>query len=330
MSYLSSVLSFVLLFFVVHGYLYSRSDQVSEIYSREGHVDTSEAPWYPNERYGSYCPEGTWAIGIQFKSHSNQGLFGDDTAGNAVRLKCSSPTNWNSNTHLVETNSPKTWGSWSSKQCPTSGTFLRSFKTQVESNQGGAADDTTLNCVEFQCSNAITIKPTNCRTWGSWGSSWASCPSGSYICGLTEQFEPRETIDDETGLNAVRFYCCGFTASPTLRPTSAPTMSPTISPTASPTNMPSLIPTNTPTHHPTHVPSIEPTLVPSENPTERPTAEPSTVPTTSPSNNPTTSPSDNPTYNLTTLSPTDNPTISPTGKPTTLFPTNPPTTPSPT
>eukprot|EP01084_Bolivina_argentea_P285458 489523_1 len=121
MLYFSWFLLCTLLFFVVDGYLYSRSDQVAEIYSREGHVDTKEAPWYPNEADGSYCPEGTWAIGIQFKSQSDQGLFGEDTAGNGVRLKCSSATNWNSNTNTIETDSPKTWGSWSTKQCPTSG-----------------------------------------------------------------------------------------------------------------------------------------------------------------------------------------------------------------
>eukprot|EP01084_Bolivina_argentea_P268131 455337_1 len=220
----------------------SRSDAEEEIYVLpEGHE--GDAKWYPgNDGSGNaqyvFCNEGQWAIGFQFKSESDQGGSTDDTAGNGLRLECSTPNGLS--TETIETSNPKNWGSWDTTTRDCGGGFVSGFRTSVEPE---TTDDTTLNCVEMRCSNDVDLLPGNCRNWGTWSpadtETFESCNDGSYICGLREKFEPDESVWDgeldETGLNAVRFYCCAFTAAPTPLPTTDPTNDPTSDPTSQPT-----------------------------------------------------------------------------------------------
>ncbi len=50
----------------------------------------------------------------------------------------------------------------------------------------------------------------NAGGWGSW-SDVKICPDGQWVCGLQQRVEPPVgggIGDDDTAMNAVRFYCC--------------------------------------------------------------------------------------------------------------------------
>merc|ERR1712228_253095 len=118
-----------------------------------------------------------------------------------------------------------------------------------------------------------------------------------------------QTLDDETGLNSVRFRCCDFTDSPTPSPTPSPSPSPTPSPTFNPSVSPTIESTNNPSISPSHNPTT-PYQPIDDGPISSPTHEPIQKTTHRPSDNPTFSPSYNPIITqITTLLPTINPSI---------------------
>ena len=229
----------LLIMSMVNGYRFDRCDQNEELMSLEGPLNASynHTRWYP----AVYCNSNEFAIGFRFKSEELQYLL-DDTAGNGVRLICSDG-------EVIETASPKHWGTWSNNllSCNQSDpveSYLDGFRTYVEDYQGTGliitTDDTTLNCLEMTCSdldnNTVGIfKPDNCLNFDDTRiGQWSFCEYGSYICGLTEEYGPDELLDDETGLHAVRFYCCDY-ESDCVDPTNSPSVSPT---TAQPTSDP--------------------------------------------------------------------------------------------
>eukprot|EP01084_Bolivina_argentea_P213076 362021_1 len=220
-----SLLIILALIHLINGWKYYRLDEIKIINSSEGHKHTDEAPWFDH----FYCDENQWAVGMQFKSNTWKLI--DGTAAEGIRLICA-----DSNGIIqerIETAAPKKQGVWDhiTQNC-TSG-YLIGFKTRVQP-PNGPADDNTLICIQFQCSNDNhqTLMPDNCLNYGSWASTWSSCPAGSYICGLQEQYENDVHIcDDDTGLNAARFYCCSFDAfSSTMDPTPFYTPPPTMHP----------------------------------------------------------------------------------------------------
>eukprot|EP01083_Nonionella_stella_P250763 865951_1 len=284
------LLLFTIITFVLIDSIHAASDRSDKVGSA---LTSSEANFVNSWSGWVYCNEGQWANTFNFKSESNQGKTGDDTAGNGVRLICERPGS--STEYPYETGSEKKWGNWyatNPDSCPQ-GTWLNGFRTNVEGNQGFWVDDTALNCVEMKCSDGTTLTPTHCNTWGSWQSTYTYCSSG-YICGFQEKYETSGFADDETGLNAVQFRCCSFT--------DAPTPSPTPSPSPSPTTRPTDGPTPSPTDNPTPSPTESPTESPTDNPTPSPTARPTDGPTPSPSISPTSAPTDS------TISPISSPT----------------------
>ena len=182
---------------------------------------------------------------IKFRSESNQ-YAADDVAGVGVALICENPAD-TSKLYRYEYRSyaePHDWGSWRDMNgaggCGDG--WMVGFRTNVEYHcscniflrPSCCKDDTALNCVQIKCSNGQILEPADCRIWGSGWPAWNSgmeCPDGTYVCGWNEKFEENEIVDDETGLNAVRFQCCGFTASPTNQPSGDPTAAPSYSPT---------------------------------------------------------------------------------------------------
>ncbi|KAG8547021.1 hypothetical protein GDO81_029313 [Engystomops pustulosus] len=129
------------------------------------------------------------------------GSDGDDTALNAIRLYCASPST--RDTQETITSSESSWGDWTPVSwCPSG--HLMSFALQVEPKQGDG-DDTAANNIMMQCSDhtVLTGKGGYWGTFGSW--SW-TCPSG--ICGIQTRVEGKQGRGDDTALNDVKFGCC--------------------------------------------------------------------------------------------------------------------------
>lgn len=88
-----------------------------------------------------YCPTGV-LTSFQIRVEPHQGLFGDDTAVNNVKFRCSSnPTLEGPGTTWGE------YGSWS-QECGDGG--ICGIETKMEEYQYGL-DDSTLNDVRFHC-----------------------------------------------------------------------------------------------------------------------------------------------------------------------------------
>lgn len=88
-----------------------------------------------------YCPSGV-LTSFQISVEPHQGLFGDDTAVNNIRFRCSSnPTLEGPGMGWGE------YGHWS-EECPDGG--ICGIETKMEEYQY-SLDDSTLNDVRFHC-----------------------------------------------------------------------------------------------------------------------------------------------------------------------------------
>ncbi|KAK3515818.1 hypothetical protein QTP70_034070 [Hemibagrus guttatus] len=106
------------------------------LYSVESHTghfgEWTEPQW---------CPSGTLSS-FQLRVEPHQGIFGDDTAANNIRFRCSSnPTLEGRGMTWGE------YGEWSS-DCRNGG--ICGIQTKMELYQGGL-DDSSLNDVRFHC-----------------------------------------------------------------------------------------------------------------------------------------------------------------------------------
>eukprot|EP01083_Nonionella_stella_P294559 1001291_1 len=101
----SIVLSLTVITYLTIAYRSARCDETEQLISEEGNFTYTWMKWYDPV----YCDYDQWAIGFEFKSETTQLIF-DDTAGNGVRLICSNDKR--TKTEIIETKSPKHWGSW--------------------------------------------------------------------------------------------------------------------------------------------------------------------------------------------------------------------------
>lgn len=91
--------------------------------------------------HAMYCPTGV-LTSFQIRVEPHQGLFGDDTAVNNIKFRCSSnPTLEGPGTSWGE------FGGWS-QECGDGG--ICGIETKMEEYQYGL-DDSTLNDVRFHC-----------------------------------------------------------------------------------------------------------------------------------------------------------------------------------
>ncbi|XP_074167802.1 vitelline membrane outer layer protein 1 homolog [Sminthopsis crassicaudata] len=148
------------------------------------------------------CPDGFFASGFSLKVEPPQGIPGDDTSLNGVRLHCARG-DAERNTHVVTSQSGR-WGTWSEPQwCPDGG-FLAAFSLRVE-EPSTPGDNTAANNVRFRCSGSEELEGPGLE-WGKFGSWSDDCSKG--ICGLQTKLEPPSGLRDDTALNDVRFFCC--------------------------------------------------------------------------------------------------------------------------
>ena len=89
---------------------------------------------YRTDGWGSWmtrsiCPGYSLAVGFELKSESSLGAFGDDTAGNNVRLRCSD--------NSLLTGDGMSWGSWSGEQKCANTYAICAIRAQIEPPQSG-------------------------------------------------------------------------------------------------------------------------------------------------------------------------------------------------
>ncbi|CAL8259227.1 unnamed protein product [Boreogadus saida] len=114
----------------------ARDEDRSFLYSIESHVG-----FYGEWSQPQYCPRGVLES-FQLRVEPHQGLFGDDTAVNNIRFRCSS--------HPVLEGPGTGWGEYGlwSPVCPGGG--ICGLESKVEEYQQGL-DDSSLNDVRFYC-----------------------------------------------------------------------------------------------------------------------------------------------------------------------------------
>ncbi len=130
--------------------------------------------WYSTSR----CPSGSFAFGFKQKVESPQG-DGDDTALNAIRLRC---RNRKSDVYAIGSGEGE-WGKWSEwRTCANEGSYLTRYRLRVEAPLGDG-DDTAANDIVFGCSDGEELAAANGGRWGVWRRG-QYCREGEYICGF--------------------------------------------------------------------------------------------------------------------------------------------------
>ncbi|OXA62678.1 vitelline membrane outer layer protein 1 [Folsomia candida] len=179
----------------------------------ESPPETNYGEWGPWSR----CPFGTYAQALQVRTEPYQGLFGDDTATNGIRLYCGDPNNGST---IYITSTVAEWGNWGSvfscrsdgRPLPPDG-FVSGFQLRVEPPQG-AGDDTSTNNARIFCTYPPHLgipeemKEGDGLTYGRWTSD-RKCFSNQAICALQTQVERYQgDPGDDTAMNNIRAECC--------------------------------------------------------------------------------------------------------------------------
>ncbi|XP_008008142.1 vitelline membrane outer layer protein 1 homolog [Chlorocebus sabaeus] len=148
------------------------------------------------------CPDGFFASGFSLKVEPPQGILGDDTALNGIRLHCERGSVLG-NTQVVESQSGS-WGEWSEPLWCRGGAYLVAFSLRVEAPTT-LGDNTAANNVRFRCSDGEELQGPGLR-WGDFGDWSDPCPKG--VCGLQTKIQGPRGFSDDTALNDVRLFCC--------------------------------------------------------------------------------------------------------------------------
>ena len=156
------------------------------------------------------CQRGSAAFAVRVKIEPPQGKKKDDTALNAIQLKCRNSAGRVTDVGLKSQEGQ--WGNWSEWFSCSTGHFFVSAEIKYEPNQKGR-DDTAANGIKLLCSDNKWIKPPESQ-WGKWekfknwyGGSNGRCAQGSVILGMITQVEEPQGGKDDTALNGVMFSC---------------------------------------------------------------------------------------------------------------------------
>ena len=178
----------------------------------DGHRDPQVfVNWGPFGDLGDpvFCEPGSFVRGFKIKVEQKLGGSGDDTALNAISLRCYKESDGNHLENLVPDEGA--FGTWSSavSKCPGRLNFVDGARLLVEPPQG-SDDDTGGNDVELACKDGGTIRQNNGISFpASQWKSWTTCPTGSSVCGAAIQMETYVGGGhDDTAMNGLALYCC--------------------------------------------------------------------------------------------------------------------------
>ena len=133
-------------------------------------------------------------MGIQLNIERPQGS-GDDTALNAIRLRCSGGS--------ILKSSEMGYGSWQPEVKISKSDYWTGVAIRQEKPQGGD-DDTSANGIRLYSAQTNSITKPGDGYWGDW-SSFVYCPEGTRITGFNTRVEPGG--GDDTAINEASFYC---------------------------------------------------------------------------------------------------------------------------
>ena len=180
-----------------------------EIFSATSYITPSAHFPYPG-RWGELreCPFGEHVIGVQLRIQPDQGEGRDDTALNAIRLRCTGGK------ILKSRENP--WGDWGEWKLITApdyfmGVQLRQEKQQTNwDNTKQNWDNTGATGLRMMTNNMAQIYPGEGQ-WGDW-SQWLWCPTQFKITGFkTKVATPKSYQDfDNLSLTEVKFVCRGM------------------------------------------------------------------------------------------------------------------------
>ncbi|KXZ48985.1 hypothetical protein GPECTOR_24g275 [Gonium pectorale] len=133
----------------------------------------------------------------QLRMDTNTGS-GDKTALNGVKVTCS-----DDDTILVQDGLTGTWTS-ASASCSADGKFTAA-RMRIEAQKTG--DNTAANSLQLKCDNGDAEVSVTEGYVGDW-TGWATCPSGTYICGLQIKYQSSQGSKDDTAVNGAKIACC--------------------------------------------------------------------------------------------------------------------------
>ncbi|XP_063886967.1 vitelline membrane outer layer protein 1 homolog [Scylla paramamosain] len=157
-------------------------------------------------RWGMYdmCERGSYAHAFQLRVEEPQGIFGDDTALNSVRLYCQSAATQAARGSV--TSAEQCWGVWREARACEAGTFLRGVRLWAEEPQG-VLDDVGATDVDMVCGDGRVLNGGGV-CWGD-HSDWLACPQGYAICGIRTRVEKLAGLmGDNTAVNDLMMVCC--------------------------------------------------------------------------------------------------------------------------
>jgi hypothetical protein len=135
------------------------------------------------------CPAGGYIKGGEMKIEGGQG-GGDDTAGNSVRVQCTTSTT------ALEAPGGGAWGGWQAvANCPT-GQVACGAEVRIEGSQGNG-DDTAMNGLKFVCCDPvrrstsstaidIAVDGSGGGMWAGPGRETATCGQGAALVGISK------------------------------------------------------------------------------------------------------------------------------------------------
>eukprot|EP00727_Mastigamoeba_balamuthi_P013146 m51a1_g8454 hypothetical protein (739) ;mRNA; r:406705-409478 len=162
--------------------------------------------WGPWE----HCSGPMLAAGLSTKSQAAQGSAADDTAANALRLHCRSPSAPDAAPVPGPVSSEGPLGSWDEPLLCPAQAYVAGFRLRRERPQG-KGDDTAVNQAMILCRALGSSQllgpygPAGKTAWGEWTED-VVCPDGTYASGLQTQLEAPGTGDD-TALNGLALDC---------------------------------------------------------------------------------------------------------------------------
>ena len=155
------------------------------------HVLTNHGDWGEV----ALCSPSNYVVGMRLKIQNKQGFWKDDTTINGIRLLCSDGE--------VLKSAEGSKGAWNK---PTR-TRNENAITEValRSDEDSASDNAATSGVRFWDDSGKAYNAGYVE-FGEWQGSW-ECPGSTVIIGFQTQVEEYKTLNDNTGLNGVRFVC---------------------------------------------------------------------------------------------------------------------------
>ena len=147
-----------------------------------------------------------YVIGYQLKIEPPQG-GGDDTALNAIELRCAEFGNTTASTYIYSGISK--FGTWRGVGFCPDFKPVTGFRLKVEPLRDDGDDAAATNlqvwCGILPSGESLQAGYISDAAWGDW-SSWAYCPEGWAVAGITTRIHECDDCDD-TGLNGVEMRC---------------------------------------------------------------------------------------------------------------------------